>query len=278
MIVIQIFRGQAIALVCAALLLVSARAGAEVELVLVAEVIGIDEGIIVRESGSAYRIFKDVGCLAFSLHEGRRVLINSPRGGFLGENAEVVLLEEGQRCKIVDHDPIGYWEGSNLEMSERLERLTRHEVRTLVQAALQVLDYFPFEIDGQLSAEMESALKEFQRVHRIQATGKIGPVTTLALAGDVEHRYDEDPGVQAIGMLLRRDAAAELDCNTGYRVGVVNDGGRRLVLKDRSQWRIAVADSAVLSEWSKNDEVMICGHVIMNMNTGTIVAIEREEE
>ena len=115
------------------------------------------------------------------------------------------------------------------------------------------------------------ALELFQESQGIAVSGEIGPVTVLALAGQLLHGYTEDAGVLAVGEALLLYARKELACKHSDKIKSIEDGGHYVVTSSNLELPVHERDRRKASEWLEGHRVLICRHVIYNFSNGEMV-------
>jgi hypothetical protein len=261
--------------VLALAVVLASRVGAqasEVEFAYVSETINTDEVLLVNEEGLTYRIMKDSGCLALSQYEGRLVLVYSPRGG-ITKDSEIVLLEGDQRCKIVDVLPMGKSETTPGKVVARGLSLTRTELRELCRIALTELGRPVIAENTDEDDALAATVRSFQEEVRIEPTGELGPVTMLAIAGQLRLAYWEEPTMLTIAMLISKHAGKKLQCDAEQRIESVGDDGRSVTLDNGERYRVRKEDAATVSRWVKGNIVVVCSRVLFNQASGDVVAV-----
>jgi hypothetical protein len=256
----------------AAALSAAAPAHALTELYYVAEVNELDQAVLVRSDGIAYRIYKGFGCLDLTSYEERYVLVYSPDGFVKKESSEIILPDTGARCRIDDVEQLGY---SSIKPKIRdLERrpLMEQELRLLVQVGLEALGYTVYP-DGEDTEDTREAIAQFQAGNGIEPNGRMGPITVLALAGRLLAGTTEDAGVLAVGHSLLVYARKELDCRYEVTVGRVEDEGARVVVSSDLALAIVERDRVKTAEWGEDERLLICNRVVCNLDRGELAEL-----
>lgn len=284
-------KAQTILIAAALIALVPSPAHAAAEEVLLYKVTGGgDEGIIVRANGDAYQIRKGIGCLGFESREGRTIIVTSS-GLFLGIGSEVVIPERGQSCRVWESTSLGNFSGIGqpapaVPPAVRDLPPTRGQpanpvVVAATQAALSLLGIDPGLVDGSLGAKTAQALRRFQEIQGLAASGIPDTATRLALSNELAKRFPEDQSVLTIvaGLLTSASPGANpsLDsgCEDGHWVQSVSGGGAIVVLEDGSVWEVDLVDKLDTTLWLPTEGILVCGSTLINTDNGDKVHTTR---
>lgn len=149
------------------------------ELVTVAKIMSNDDkGIIVRPNGEAYLIEKGVGCLSFWKYEGRQALVLSP-GSFLGVGSELILPNDGQKCRIWDSKELGQWS----EGPSRGRRPGRSPAGSMAMNCIDGHSLASVSSNGQVIILLDGSIWEIDIVDAIQSMLWL-PADNLLICGN----------------------------------------------------------------------------------------------